>query len=46
MVLCGKQIAKDDESRRGVSPSRATEDTAFYTQAEENTFYTQVKNSP
>ena len=31
-VLCGKQIAKDDESSRGgVSPSRATEDTAFYT---------------
>ena len=32
MVLCGKQIAKDDESRGGVTPSRATEDTAFYTQ--------------
>ena len=32
MVLCGKQMAKDEERRGGVTPSKATEDTAFYTQ--------------
>ena len=39
MVLCGKQMAKDEESRGGVAtPSKvsATEDTAFYTQVSNN----------